>query len=93
MILKNAKQEEVQREDGVTLCRVINVFDHKTGDSHGPARVVFNTQLYSWFTMFVKNIRGKFYGLPKSDNSPIFVSHTGNPMQSRNVSGRLIIKL
>ena len=87
--VENAREEDVHSEDGVSVCRVINVFDHKTADSHGPARVVFSTQVYSWFVIFIKNIRGRFYGLPSSGDSPLFVSHTGNPMQSRNVSGRL----
>ena len=69
--------------------RVVTVFDHKTADAHGPARVVFSTSLYSWFRIFIYNIRNKYYGLPTGSDSPIFVTHTGNVMQSKNISGRL----
>ena len=68
---------------------VINVFDHKTADTHGPARVVFSAILHSWFRVFIFNIRKKVYGLPTRSDSPIFVTHTGNAMKSKNISGRL----
>ena len=86
----NATKESVDNSDGsVTECSVINIFDHKTSSTHGPARVVFSLVLYNWFTIFIKNIRGRFYGLPKSPESRIFVAHTGNAMISKNCSSRL----
>lgn len=74
---------------GTEISYVVPIFDHKTDYVHGPAQVVFSYALYNWFNIFVENIRGKFYGLPKDGNSPIFVAHNGNPMISKNVSGRL----
>ena len=84
-----AKQETVETEGEETTCYVVNIFRHKTSDTHGPARIVFNQCLHNWFSIFVSNIRGKFYGLPKQGNSTIFVTHTGKAMASNACSGRL----
>ena len=69
--------------------RMVTVFDHKTVDARGPARILFSTSLYSWFRLFIYNIRNKYYGLPTGSNSPIFVTHMGNIIKSKNISGRL----
>ena len=68
---------------------MVTVFDHKTVDAHRPARILFSTSLYSWFRLFIYNIRNKYYGLPTGSNSPIFVTHMGNIIKSKNISGRL----
>ena len=69
--------------------RIINVFEHKTAETHGPARVVFSKCLYNYFKIFISNIRGKMYGFATGKDSFIFLTATGNPMSSKNVSGRL----
>ena len=85
-----ATKKTTTDENGMqSLSYVIPIFDHKTDYAHGPAQVVFREVLYNWFKIFIENIRGKFYGLPLSGDSPVFVTHTGNRMESRNISGRL----
>ena len=84
----NAKLTKSSNIDGGE-CFVLPIFDHKTDYAHGPAQVVFSIALYNWFKIFIDNIRGRFYGIPKTGSTPVFVAHNGNPMQSSNASGRL----
>ena len=88
-LFRNARKECVVVDGKETECYTINIFKHKTGDTHGPAKIVFSAVLYNWFTIFDNNIRGRFYGLPKDANSPLFVAHTGNPITSSNCAGRI----
>ena len=38
--VENAREEDVDSEHGISVCRVINVFfHHKTADLHSPARL------------------------------------------------------
>ena len=83
-----AVEKKVKNVDGTeSLSFVLHIFDNKTDYAHGPAQIVFQETLHGWFKIFIENIRGKFYGLPKFGDSPIFLAHNGNKMESKNVSG------
>ena len=86
--LKARKHVENEAETNEIVSYVVPIFHHKT-DVHGPAQVVFTSALYKWCEIFLNNIRGRFYGLPKGHESPFFVANNGNKMASGNISGRM----
>ena len=76
----NAKEKSVSDTQGnKKIVRVIRILVHKTS-----ARL-----LYHWFEVFIKNMRGRYYGLPKGDEDYLFVTHEGRAMASKQISGRL----
>ena len=87
--MKNWNKKVINNGESVEDTYVIPIYRHKTDQWHGPAQLVFNIEMKNWFEIFVKNIRGKFYGLSQEGSSQLFLAHTGNPMCSKNVSGRL----
>ena len=87
--MKNWIKKVINNGESVEDTYVIPIYRHKTDQWHGPSQLVFNVEMKKWFEVFVKNIRGKFYGLSQEGSSQVFLAHTGNPMCSKNVSGRL----
>ena len=86
----NAKKKSVSDTQGnKSIVRVIRILVHKTCASHGAAELVFNQNLYHWFEVFVKNMRGRYFSLPKGDEDYLFVTHEGRAMASKQISGRL----
>ena len=66
-----------------SIVQVIRILVHKTSASHQAVELVFNQNLYHWFEVFVKNMRGRYFGLPKGNEDYLSVTHEGRAMASK----------
>nr|XP_047123713.1 uncharacterized protein LOC124806670 [Hydra vulgaris] len=66
--------------------KMINVWDHKTVSTYGPARVTLNSIEFEWIEVFVNHVRTK---LPAIHSDKVFLSWSGKEMSSGDISGRL----
>ena len=77
---KNAKKVE----DGI----VISVKNHKTADTHGPARVVLSSSLFSYLRVCVNEMRSHVADSTKnnSNEANVFLSWNGAKLESGQIS-------
>ena len=71
------------------MIHVVEVLNHKTVDTHGPAQVVLTAHLYSCLDIFLKKLRSKLPGSQTELNMPIFLSWAGKRLQSSQVTKAL----
>ena len=69
MTVGEFKKRRKEGEDNVLLIK-----DHKTLESHGPARIVLSAKLDSWMTIFVREVRSQVTGVTNDDDSRVFLS-------------------
>lgn len=67
----------------------INVFDHKTVTTSGPACIVVTYDLYLDMCTYVQKIRNKLDGIDAGKNSNVFVSWSGSKMSSSMVTAQI----
>ena len=65
---------------------VILVREHKTVATHGPARIILSSKLYSWITIFVREVRSKVAGETKSSSERVFISLSGEALGSNQIN-------
>ena len=68
---------------------VVEVLQHKTVDTHGPAQVVLTVHLYNCLDIFLKEMRSKLPGAQTEANRPMFLSWSGKRLQSSQVTKAL----
>ena len=65
---------------------IIRVLNHKTIDTHGPARVILTKPLYSHIDVYIKEMRSKLPGVESGGKQPLFLSWMGKTMQSNQMT-------
>ena len=67
---------------------LINVSKHKTADTHGPARVVISTTLFSYLKVYVTEVRRHITDTESSSDKtmPVFLSWNGAKLESGQIS-------
>ena len=85
-VLANMTLEEYKAAKRVDDSMVISVKDHKTADTHGPARVVLSLSLFSYLRLYVSEMRSQMedstseeYG---SNKRSVFLSWNGSKLES-----------
>ena len=89
-VLANMTLEEYKAAKRVDDSMVISVKDHKTADTHGPARVVLSLSLFSYLRLYVSEMRSQMedstseeYG---SNKRSVFLSWNGSKLESGQIS-------
>ena len=65
---------------------VVLVKNHKTLQTHGPARIVLSSRLHSWMDIFVREVRSKVPGVTGSLNESVFLTWNGETMESSQIN-------
>lgn len=65
---------------------VVHVSDQKTFTSHGPARIVLSSKLYSWITIFVREARSRVADSTANPETNVFLTWNGEPMRSSQIN-------
>ena len=81
MTMGEFKKRRKEGEDNVLLIK-----DHKTLESHGPARIVLSAKLDSWMTIFVREVRSQVTGVTNDDYSRVFLSWNAQSLASSQIS-------
>ena len=81
MTMGEFKKRSKEGEDNVLLIK-----DHKTLESHGPARIVLSAKLDSWMTIFVREVRSQVTGVTNDDDSRVFLSWNAQSLASSQIS-------
>ena len=81
MTMGEFKKRRKEGEDNVLLIK-----DHKTLESHGPARIVLGAKLDSWMTIFVREVRSQVTGVTNDDYSRVFLSWNAQSLASSQIS-------
>ncbi|XP_066925272.1 uncharacterized protein [Clytia hemisphaerica] len=68
---------------------IVNVVDHKTLDTSGPANIVLELNLYKESKYYLKYFRNSLEDIERKKTSPFFVSWNGNKMSSSMVTGQI----
>ena len=64
----------------------IGVWNHKTVNYYGPAKITLNAEGYSWLQIFVTSARKQLHNIKDSN---VFLSWSGSAMKSGDVSKRI----
>ena len=75
-------QKSVKHENEL----VILVRKHKTGATHGPARIVLSPKLQSWIAIFEKKVRCKLPGVADGHSERVFLSWNGEALKSSQIN-------
>lgn len=81
MRLEDFKKVSKHEEDNVVFVR-----EHKTVSTHGPARIVFSPNLYSWMKIFCNHVRSKVQGVNESSAQKVFLSWNGEALSSSQIN-------
>ena len=76
------KMGEFQRVSKHGKEHVVLVKDHKTLQTHGPARIILSSKLHSWINIFIREVRSKVPGMTDTPNESVFLSWNGEMMES-----------
>ena len=60
---------------------VVQVLQHKTVNTHGPAQLVFTGHLHSHMHVFMKEMRAQLPNVQSDGLQPVFLSWSGNNME------------
>ena len=89
-VLANMTLEEYKKAKRVDDSMVISVKEHKTADTHGPARVVLSLSLFSYLRLYINEMRSQVedstseeYG---SNKARAFLSWNGAKLESGQIS-------
>lgn len=85
--LLNMTQLELNKAEIRMGQHVIQVHDHKTYSTHGPADLILKQDLYSFIQQYVQFVR------PASNSSKVFVTWSGNAMTAGTVVHALSTEL
>ena len=80
--LANMTVEEYNRMAKESDEFFVLVKNHKTVNTHGPARIVFSPKLKSWMDVFLREVCLKFTG----PDGCVFVTSNGEPMVSSQIN-------
>ena len=84
--LANMKVGEFTRVSKHDKENVVLVKNHKTLQTHGPARIVLSSRLHSWMDIFVREVRSKVPGVTGSLNESVFLTWNGETMESSQIN-------
>ena len=84
--LANMKVGEYKRATKHDEEYVVLVTDHKTLQTHGPARVVLSSRLHSWMDIFLAEVRSKVPGVTGSLDKSLFLTWNGESMESSQIN-------
>ena len=84
--LANMKVGEFTRVSKHDEENVVLVKNHKTLQTHGPARIVLSSRLHSWMDIFVREVRSKVPGVTGSLNESVFLTWNGETMESSQIN-------
>ena len=65
---------------------IVRVLNHKTIDTHGPARVILTKTLYSHIDVYIEEMRSKLLDVQSVGKQPLFLSWMGKTMQSSQMT-------
>ena len=65
---------------------VVHVSGQKTFATHGPARIVFSSKLYSWITIFIREARSKVTGSSDDPKAAVFLTWNAEQMRSSQIN-------
>ena len=89
-VLANMTMQEYKKTKKVDHNMVISVKEHKTADTHGPARVVLSSSLFLYLGLYINELRrhvvessNKGYD---SNKAYVFLSWNGGKLESGQVS-------
>lgn len=89
-VLANMTMEEYKKAKKVEDNMVISVKEHKTADTHGPARVVLSFSLFSYIGLYINELRRHVVESSNeeydSNKSHVFLSWSGGKLTSGQVS-------
>ena len=89
-VLANMTMQEYKKAKKVEDNMVISVKEHKTADTHGPARVVLSSSLFSYLGLYIKELRRHVVESSNeeydSDKAHVFLSWNGEKLESGQVS-------
>ena len=81
MTIGEFKRRRKEDEDNVILIK-----NHKTLESHGPARIVLSAKLDSWMAIFVRDVRSQLTGVTNYDESRVFLTWNAQSLASGQIS-------
>lgn len=81
--------EEFQRANIEDDRHVVRVLDHKTVDTHGPARVILTKHLYKYIDVFVKRMRCQLPCSQSEGKQTLFSTWSGKRMESNQMTKAL----
>ena len=84
--LSNMKLVEFNRVSKHGQEHVVLVKNHKTIQTHGPARIVLSPKLHSWIDIFIREVRSKVPGLTAGPNESVFITWNGETMESSQIN-------
>ena len=84
--LANMKVGEFTRVSKHDEENIVLVKNHKTLQTHGPARIVLSSRLHSWMDIFVQEVRSKVPGVTGSLNESVFLTWNGETMESSQIN-------
>jgi len=84
--LANMKVGEFTRVSKDDEENVALVKNHKTLQTHGPARIVLSSRLHSWMDIFVREVRSKVPGMTGSLNESVFLTWNRETMESSQIN-------
>ena len=89
-VMANMTMEEYKKAKKVEGNMVISVKEHKTADTHGPARVVLSSSLFSYLRLYINELRRHVVESSSeesdSNNAHVFLSWNGGKLESGQVS-------
>ncbi|XP_068678068.1 uncharacterized protein [Montipora foliosa] len=88
-VLANMTLSEFKKVKRADKSFVISVANHKTADTHGPARVVLPPTLFSYLTVYVNEVRSQVESSSSdknSDKAVVFLSWSGLKLESGQIS-------
>lgn len=88
-VLSNMTIKQVKEAREVDDHKIISVTKHKTAWTQGPAKVVLTESLYSWLQIYITKMHRLVVGESAIDTSPVFVSTSGEGMESSQITRAL----
>ena len=89
-VLANMTMQEYKKAKKVEDNMVIIVKEHKTADTHGPARVVLSSSLFSYLRLYINELRRHVVESSNeeydSNKAHVFLSWNGGKLESGQVS-------
>jgi site-specific recombinase XerD len=82
-VLANMTVAEFQRATVVDAHHMISVSDHKTASNHRPTKIVLNSGLFGWLSLFIVEMRPLVL---EKEQPTVLLSSRGEPMTSGQIS-------
>ena len=88
-VVSNMTMQEFQRATVEDDRYIVRVLDHKTVDTHGPARVILTKHLHNYIAVFIKGMRSQLPDSQLETKQTLFVTWSGKQMESTQMTSAL----